>query len=375
MHRLKVGIDARVMGLRMGGGDTYLRNLVRILPQVASDIDYTLFLTPEQRAISLSGMNNMRRMVVPPTTLQIRIPLTLPLASAFAGVDVLHAHFLAPPLCPVPTVITMHDISYERYPQLFTRGYVLQYRAIMPLIVRRVASIVTVSEFCRRDIIGRYRVAPEKVVVAPDAVDPIFRPLQDQARLAAVRAAYGTGDRFLLCVGEIQPRKNIKTLIEAYVRLRRSGAITQKLVIVGKKAWLYDETFAAARTSGYGSDLVFTGYVPGDDLVALYNAADLFVYPSLFEGFGLPPLEAMACGTPVITSNTSALPEVAGDAAMLIDPDDVEELARAIAALTTNEYLRSVHRQRGFQQVKRYSWETTARTVADLYRRVSRLRA
>src|SRR5205085_5764070 len=150
-------------------------------------------------------------------------------------------------------------------------------------------------------------------------------------QLAALRARYGTGECFILCVGNLQPRKNLKTLIDAYVRLRRAGATRHKLVLAGRNVWLQDETFAAARASGFADELIFTGYLPDEDLVALYNAAALFVYPSIFDGFGLPPLEAMACGTPVVTSNTSSFPEVVGDAALTVDPLNPEALAMALA--------------------------------------------
>ena len=370
-ERVKVGIDARTMGLQMGGGDVYSRNLVRTLPLVDPEIEYTLFLTPRQRDIALPGMEAMRTVVVGPDNLQLRIPFTLPLAAARAGVDVLHAHFLAPPLCPARIVLTVHDISYEHDPRYFSRGYLLQYRAIMPLMARHADAIVTISEFSRQDIIRRYLVPPERVAVAYGAVEPIFRPLRDHATLGAVREKYSTGERFILSVGEIQPRKNLKTLIEAYVRLRRADAIRHKLVLVGKRAWLSDETFAAARDSGYRDDLVFTGYVPDDDLMALYNAAELFVYPSLFEGFGLPPLEAMACGTPVITSNTSSLPEVVGDAGIMLDPRDVDALASAIMQTTADKQLCLSLSDRGIRQAQEFSWESTARKVAEVYRRVS----
>ena len=215
---------------------------------------------------------------------------------------------------------------------------------------------------------GRYRVSPEKVVVAPCAADPIFQPVHDAARLAAVRERYGTVENFILCVGNLQPRKNLKTLVDAYVRLRRAGATRHKLVLVGRHVWLYDETFAPARASGIADELIFTGYMPDEDLVALYNAAELFVYPSIFEGFGLPPLEAMACGTPVVTSNTSALPEVVGEAALTVDPLDAEALATAMAAVLGNAGLRTWLGAQGLKRAAAFSWETTARTILEVYR-------
>ena len=351
----------------MGGGDTYLRNLIRLLPSVAPDIDFTLFLTPAQREISLPGMDQMKRVIVGPNSPQLRIPLSLPVAVWRAGIDVLHCHFLAPPFGSAKTIITVHDISFEHGWSFFSRGYTLQYRALMPLMARRADTILTISEFSRQDIIRRYCVPPEKVVVAHGAADPMFRPIEDPAQIAAVRAKYATGERFILSVGEIQPRKNLKTLIEAYVRLRRAGTICHKLVLVGKPVWLYHDTFAAARECGFADDLIFTGYVPDEDLVLLYNAADIFVYPSLFEGFGLPPLEAMACGTPVITSNTSSLPEVVGNVALTVEPLDVEAFARVIAETANDGQRRLKLRQEGLLRATSFSWERTAHIVAQHY--------
>jgi len=301
----------------------------------------------------------------------VRIPVTFPLALARARIDVVHVEYVAPPLCPARVVVSVHDIAYERYPQFFTPGEVARFRALVPPTIRKAAAVLTLSEYSKRDIVRRYNVPPDKITVTHLAADPMFRPIHDEGRLADVRERYGTGGEFILSVGNLQPRKNIKTLIEAYVRLRRADATRHRLVLVGKKAWLHDDIFAAARASGYADELVFTGYVPDADLVALYNAADLFVYPSIFEGFGLPPLEAMACGTPVVTSNTSALPETVGDAALTVDPLDVEALAEAIALILTDRTLHAHLSQRGPQRATIFSWEDTAHKTRDVYHDVS----
>lgn len=369
---MRIGIDARALGSNGGGDETYIRSVIRALEAVDRDNEYTIFLDVRGVASAVPSMERMRQIVVAPHNLQVRIPLTLPLAVARAQIDLLHVQYLAPPLCPVPVVVSVHDIAPERYPQFFTPAAVAQLRIIMPLMVRRAATVLTLSEFSKQDIVRRYCVPPEKVVVAPGAADPMFRPLHDTARLEGVRARYKTSERFILCVGNLQPRKNLRALIAAYVKLRRAGAISHRLVLVGRRAWLYDDTFAAARDSGYTDELVFTDYVPDEDLVALYNAADLFVYPSIFEGFGLPPLEAMACGTPVIASNTSAIPETVGDAALTVNPFDIEGLASALAMALTDAELRAQLSTRGVQRAAVFSWENTARTILNVYRGVSR---
>lgn len=370
---LRVGIDAYALG-GQGGGTTYLRNILPALARVDPDTEYTLFLTPRQAGMTFPGTESMRQVVVPPNNLPLRITACLPFAAARGQMDLLHAEHLAPIVSPVPLVVNIHDISWEHHPESFTRLNLLKERLSMPLIARNAAWLLAVSEFTKQDIVRRYRIPPDRIAVAPNAVDPIYRPIDDPRTLAEVRARYGTGDRFILCVGDLQPRKNLTTLIHAYVRLRQAGTITHKLVLVGRKGWLYDDIFAVARRSGYEEDLIFTDYVPDNDLVALYNAADLFVYPSLFEGFGLPPLEAMACGTPVVTSNTSSLPEVVGDAGLMVAPTDGEALAATIAEVLTTPSLHQDLRARGLQRARTFSWERSARTVAAVYRQAHALK-
>jgi glycosyltransferase involved in cell wall biosynthesis len=367
-----VGIDAHALGSGLGGNETYIRNVVRALAAVDSDGDYTLFLSPPLPGGPLAGAERTRRVVVRPHNPLVRIPISFPLALARERIDVVHVQYVAPPLCPARIVVSVHDLAYEHYPQFFSPAEAARFRALVPLTIRRAAGVLTLSEFSKRDIVQRYCVPPEKVVVAPCAADPMFRPLHDAARLANVRERYGTGERFILCVGNLQPRKNLGTLIAAYVHLRRADATRHRLVLVGRKAWLYDDIFAVARASGYAGELVFTGYVPDADVAALYNAADLFVYPSLFEGFGLPPLEAMACGTPVVTANTSSFPEVVGDAALTVDPLDAEALAGAMAAALRDAGLRARLSARGLRQAARFSWEATARIIAASYTGTSR---
>jgi glycosyltransferase involved in cell wall biosynthesis len=285
------------------------------------------------------------------------------------GIEVVHEQFAAPLLCPSRIVVTLYDIAYERYPAFLPKKDVAKLRWAVPLTIRRAASILAISEFTKQEIVRRYRVSPDRIVVAPCACTPLFRPLRDEARLAAIRARYDTGDHFVLFVGDpLQRRKNVTTLVDAYVRLRQADAIRHRLVLSGHKDVLHHEIFATVRNTGYAEELRFVGRVEEDDLVALYNAADVFVYPSLYEGFGLPPLEAMACGTPVVTSTAASLPEVVGDAAMMVDPLDVEALATAIATIVRDPSLQSCLSAQGVQRAATFTWDATARIVAGVYR-------
>jgi len=365
---MKIGIDAHALGSHLGGNETYIRNVIRALGEVDPGGDYTLFLSPHSLGAPIAGAERMRRVVVRPHNPLVRIPVTFSLALARERIDVVHVQYVAPPVCPARVVVSVHDIAYERYPQFFTPGEVARFRALVPLTIRKAAAVLTLSEYSKRDIVRRYNVPPDKITVTYLAADPMFQPIHDEGRLADARARYGTGERFILSVGNLQPRKNLRTLIDAYVRLRRAGATRHKLVLVGKRAWLSDDIFAAARASGYADELVFTGYVPDEDLVALYNAADLFVYPSIFEGFGLPPLEAMACGTPVVCSNTSSFPEVVSDAALTVDPLDVDGLAEAMSQALHDATLRERLSAQGPRRAALFFWEHTARITLDTYR-------
>ncbi len=387
---MRVGIDARSLGRRTGGIETYVRNVASALTTVDLDGDYALLVDQQLTQGVITGVERMRQVVVQPLLPVMRIPfwhhgLTLvpwqPPTAAEARalmrerIDVVHVQQTAPLFCPARIVVSLHDIVFERYPHLFPPDSIVKLQVTVPLTVRRAAAILTLSEYSKRDIVRRYCVPSEKVTVAPCAADPMYRPMRDEerdtGRLAEIRAKYGTGERFILSVGNLQPRKNLRTLIEAYVKLRQADATRHKLVLVGREAWLHDDIFAAARASGYADELVFTGYVPDADLVALYNAADVFVYPSLFEGFGLPPLEAMACGTPTVTGNTSALPETVGEAALMVDPRDAEALAGALARVLGDAELRAELAGRGIARAAAFSWERTARIILDTYRRAA----
>jgi len=367
---MKVGIEASPV-INQGGLGSYTRNLIRALASIDPQGDYTLFFSPILPNVPLGGAERMRRVVVPTGNALARYFVTLPLALARERIDVVHAQYAAPPFCPARVVVTVHDLIHERYPEFYPHDMVVKYRAIVPLTIRHAAVVLTDSEYSKRDIMRRYCVPPDKVVVALCAAESAFQHMHDAARLAGVRARYGTGDHFILSVGNIERRKNLKTLIAAYVRLLQAGVTCAKLVLVGSKGWLHDDVFVEARESGYVDQLIFTEFVPEEDLVALYNAAELFVYPSLFEGFGIPPLEAMACGTPVVCSNTSSLPEVVGDAALMVDPLDVDGLAETMAQVLRDAALRARLSAQGPRRAALFSWDRTARITLDTYRRAA----
>jgi glycosyltransferase involved in cell wall biosynthesis len=237
---------------------------------------------------------------------------------------------------------------------------------MMPRFLARADKIICVSESTRRDALHFYALPPETVVVIPEGVEPHFQAITDPAQLDVIRAKYKLPIRFILYVSTIEPRKNLITLLEAYAVLRRSLPEVG-LVIAGGKGWLYEGFFDRLRTLGLEPQVTLTGFVPEADLPALLSCAEVFAYPSVFEGFGLPPLEAMACGVPVVASNASSIPEVVGEAGLLIEPKDVAAWIEALSGVLLNPALRDDLRTRGLKRAARFTWEAAARQTLAVY--------
>ncbi|TEU10319.1 MAG: glycosyltransferase family 1 protein [Anaerolineales bacterium] len=275
------------------------------------------------------------------------------------------------PLRRVPTVLTVHDLIYHLFPEHHKPlNYWFLNRA-MPLFVQRARAVIAVSESTRRDLIRCYGVHPDKITVVHEAAAPHFRPASPEA-IATVRARYGLPEGFILTVGTIEPRKNLSRLLDALQRLRQKGDDV-RLVVVGSKGWLYEGFFRRLEELQLGDAVLLPGYVPDADLPAVYSAATLYVLPSLYEGFGLSVLEAMAGGTAVVCSRASSLPEVGGDAARYFDPTDVEEMAEAIGAVWRDEALRLEMGRRGLAQAARFSWRRAAEETMAVYQRAMSL--
>jgi glycosyltransferase involved in cell wall biosynthesis len=285
--------------------------------------------------------------------------------------DLFHAtDHLLPPLRHSCSVFTIHDLIFRFYPEYhlpLNRWYL---SLMLPRFMRRADAIIAVSENTRRDVARWMRIPPDKVKVIYEGVNPAFRPIADPMRLAQVRARYKLPARFMLYLGTIEPRKNLVMLLEAYRALVAREQATPDLVIAGRKGWLYQPVFDRVRELGLEARVHFTDWVAADDAPALLSAADVFVFPSLYEGFGLPPLEAMACGAPVICSNVSSLPEVLGEGGLLVEPRDASAWTEAMARVLGDARLCAELRARGLQQAQKFSWERTARETLAVYENV-----
>jgi glycosyltransferase involved in cell wall biosynthesis len=285
------------------------------------------------------------------------------------GAQLYHAtEHLLPPLRQVPAVLTVHDMIFKLFPQHQKRLNFWYLNATMPLYCRRAGAIITVSQSSKRDIIAHYGLAPDRINVIYEAASPEFVPASGDA-VAQVRRRYGLPDRFLLHVGTIEPRKNLTRLVEALQSLHEAG-LTIPLLIAGGKGWLYEALFRRLEQLDVGRHVQFSGYVASEDLPALYSAATAVAVPSVYEGFGLPVLEAMACGTPVVSSNASSLPEIGGEAAAYFDPHDVGAMAESIHAVWTDADRRAEMRRLGLSQSARFSWERAAEETWAVYQRL-----
>jgi glycosyltransferase involved in cell wall biosynthesis len=362
--RPRVAVDAHTLGRRATGNETYVRGLLGGLIG-REDIEPLVLVDPklpvgdqfEPWAKMLSTRNPILRLLR---------DFASPRARWRA--DLLHVQYVRPPRCDVPCVTTIHDISYEHFPRLFDRRSQLRMRITIPWSARHSAAVVTGSRYSRDDLIEHYGLDPHQVHVTPYAVDPRFQP-QPPEVVRHIVQRLGLPSDYLLYVGNLQPRKNLPRLLDAYVGLHDAG-IRVPLVIAGQRSWLSNEIFETVRRHNLTECVTFTGYVPIDDLPAVYAGALAFVYPSLFEGFGLPVLEALACGVPTVTSSVSSLPEVAGDAALLVDPQDTSALSGALARVLSDTDLRAHLAVQGPLRAATFSWERCAAQTAAIYRTI-----
>lgn len=395
---MRIGIDFTPAIQQQAGIGRYTRELVRALSRLDSANRYVLFQASRGAKVPAGPWpDNFRVRSIPLTDRwlailwqRLRLPLTV---ETFTGaVDIFHSpDFVLPPVRRARTVLTVHDLSFLTTPQTSEPGLRAYLSGAVPRAVARADHILADSRSTKRDLVTHLNADPDRITVVHPGVDPRFRPLEEPA-ITEFRARYGLDRPFGLSVGTLQPRKNYPTLIEAFARLRRGearrieGSLAKELaprlasplrktsdvelVIAGGRGWLYQEIFETVDRLRMGDRVRFLGLVRDEDLPALYNAAEVLAMPSLYEGFGLPVLEALACGTPVVTSDVSSLPEVAGDAALLVSPHDVEGISQALQRALNDQELRAVLRERGLIRAQQFTWQKAAETVLGIYQRL-----
>lgn len=379
---MRIGIDARPLQIswhKVRGLGRYTQNLIKSLLEIDNKNEYFLFVDkslPLNLPLPMNKVNLMSSKLINrfhrPKTL--RKELFLPAESLFRNIDIFHftTHLDAPFWHPCKTVVTVHDLI----PLVFPREYIgyLTYEKRFhlkqqELAVRRADMVITISHTSKRDVIKYYGIKHKKIVVINEGVDTIFHPMNDLSALERLRLHYKINKPFILYVGGTDYRKNFKRMLTGFSHYKRKSKDKIILVIVGQEN--VKETGKLKKEIsklGIGNEVFWTGFVSNEDLVLFYNTAELFLFPTLYEGFGLPALEAMACGTPVIISNTSSLSEVAGNAALLIDPYNIEEMAESIERVLTDAKLRNSLIKKGFKQVQNFSWKKTAKETLNVYR-------
>ncbi len=371
---MRIGIDATALPNKPVGAGNYIIELIRALHASDHQFELVIFTQRHGRAlidvparpgfqwVSLPDLSPARRLVWEQTA--------FPNLLREHGIDLLHSlHYTRPLRVNCRSVVTFHDMTFFLFPHLHTRSK----RIFFPWMIRYSAktadALIADSESTRQDAIHILGLDPKKIRTVPLGVRPEFAPNQDQVLKSAVRARYNLPDHFLLFVGLIEPRKNLPLLLRSYRRvIQQNNPIP--LVLVGRKGWMYEQVLDMIANWGLKEQILMTGYVPPDDLPIVYNLADIFIYPSLYEGFGLPPLEALACGTPVITTAVSSMPEHVGQAGLLVPPDDEDALTQAIIRLLNDQELKSRLSILGPQQAAQFTWTRTARETLQVYEKV-----
>ncbi len=370
---MRIAVDAHAIGRKLTGNETYIRNIIRELARTDEESEYVAFVSAKGAERHIPQRFEARRVSNNPF---VRLGYQLPMELGRLRPDLIHVQYTAPLICPVPIVAVVHDVSYLDHPEFFSKSRALQLKLTVARTVRRAARIVTQSEYSRKSILRVYGVDPELVHVIPLGVDPCFRPMARVAAESGVRASCGINFPYVLTVGDLQPRKNQVGLVRAFAELLKAQPnLPHHLVLVGKDNWHGQEVREAARRSGVAERIHFTGFVTDEQLRELYCGCDVFVFPSFYEGFGLPVLEAMACGRAVASSNATSLPEVADSSALLFDPASIPEMVRAMRDLLVDAELRARMERLGVQNAARFSWERAARSTHEVYQMVAGRRA
>lgn len=377
---MKIGIDYTAALKQSGGIGRYTRGLVTTLAGLDQQNDYLLLLAPDAPPAGLAPFSaypnfSYKRYPLAERWMTIawhRLDLPLPVEWFAGSVDLFHSpNFILPPVRRARTLLTVHDLSFIRHPQGAVGRLRRWLERVVPASLARADHILADSESTKRDLVDIFNVDPANVTVVGAGVEERFRPVTDPAALEAARRRYRlpTGEKIILGLGTLEPRKNFTGLIQAFSQspVRES----HHLAIAGGKGWLYEDIFTAAAESPAAGRIHLLGFVADDDLPALYSLADIFAYPSHYEGFGIPVIEAMACGTPVVCANNSSLPEVAGQAALQVAATDIPALAEALHRLAADEALRQAAINEGFHQARHFTWPAAAGRLLAVYRRLS----
>jgi glycosyltransferase involved in cell wall biosynthesis len=368
---MNVGILSWMIDRKRTGVNNYLYNLIKNMIVNGKADEISLIHYEKSDDPIYSKVNDI---IIPEKPLKLTSALGIPQAVKNADIDILHVpvHWYNQ-ITPfvfnrkIKKVLTVHDLTPILFPEMHTRETNLTWRSSFKFIKNKTNIMICVSESTKTDCVKLLNIPEKRLRVIPLSADEQYKPLKNKKQIHdELKQEYNIDFPFILFVGTLEKRKNVPTLIKSFYKLKKSK-VDHKLVVVGGKGWKYTKIFDLIEELNLKNEVIFTDYVSDEYLVKLYNAADLFVYPSLYEGFGLPPLEAMACGCPVITSNTSSLPEVVGDAGIMIDPNDINSLTESMLKILTNNQLREEMSKKSLERAKMFSWKKTAKETWNVY--------
>jgi glycosyltransferase involved in cell wall biosynthesis len=370
---LKIGIEARWMIYEKTGFGNYASNFLKEISRIDDNNEYSIYLNDDyENDIFLKS--NFKKIIIkrrPETYKHFSIPLDIIMKKR--KYDFYHYLYNAPSLLlPCPFILTIHDVSYKHIPNMISRKDLLSIIFQMSINAKRAARIISVSENTRNDIVNFFKVPEDRIEVIYEGVDDTFRVIKDADSRMRIACRYGLPEKFMLYVGTYLPHKNLETLLNAFCELKKNCDIPHKLVLAGKKGRNYESISRQISLLNLDEDVLTIGFVPDEDLPGLYNLSDVFIFPSLYEGFGLPLLEAMACGVPVISSRASCLPEIGGDGAVYFSPGNAQELADKVLEIINNISLRNIMIEKGLKRSKLFSWEKMAEKTLSLYEDLSR---
>jgi glycosyltransferase involved in cell wall biosynthesis len=371
---VKVSIDIRELSTSedRAGKYQYIYNLVSNLLSIDFNNDYSLLSFIK----GFKGDENITSEIIyhfsGRLTRLFLERLFIPVDFLMGKIDVFHGPFYYIPVCRrARSVVTIHDLTAIKYPELLEPEWAVYFKKKIKASVEKADAVIAISNFTKEEIVESLHIDDEKIRVIYNGIAQRFKPVTNKIEIQEVTAKYGVSEPYLLFVGMIKPNKNIQTLIRAYIELRKSATYEYPLVIVGDKSWDFDEVMKVVHKFKAENGIIFTGVVSDEDLPYLYSGAELFVFPSLLEGFGIPVIEAMACGTPVVTSNRTSIPEITNGAAILVDPLDVNAIAEAMHSIVSDSELRGRLSEKGINQAKVFSWEKTARETLQLYHEIA----
>lgn len=363
-------VDAHALGRHLTGNEVYIRSLLRAFGEIDRSSAFLTYISEPGAESLIPARFKVRRISGNPYR---RLGWDLGRMVRYDRPDLIHVQYTAPLFTKIPTVVTVHDVSFLKHPEFFTSPRRSQLLVTVARTVKRAARILTVSQFSCDAIMDAYNVPASRITVVPNAANPEFRVIGRESAQKAAREHLGFDAPFVLSVGDLQPRKNQIGLIAAFSKLLSDHPrLKHHLVLTGKETWFTPKVRDAARNCGFAERIHFTGFISDSALLQLYNACECFVFPSFYEGFGLPILEAMACGRAVACSNTSAMPEVADGAGLLFDPHRVEEITRAMRDLMLESELRGRMERLGLQRAAAFTWKRSAGAVLDVYKDVVR---